>query len=337
MKIFRNFLFFGLLALSIVSMAFSCKKDKTVELIGNWVERSDFEGDARSEAVAFAIGNIGYVGLGYNGDDRLIDFWSYDPDRNNWTQIAEFDSSGRTAAIAFSAAGKGYVGTGYSGENKMKDFWAYDPVSNTWERKADFGGTARYAAVAFSIDNIGYVGTGYDGSNLKDIWAYDPGADEWNQKTSYQAKVQDAVAFVLDGKGYICTGYNNGEHINDLYMYDPANDIWTAKRKIAPVNANESYDDAYTIIRKKAVAFVIESNAYIATGNNTSLKNDVWEYDATTDLWKSRTSFEGTNRNDAVAFSTEDGRGFVTAGVSGSSHFDDLWEFKPTETFNQND
>jgi hypothetical protein len=333
MKISKNFLFIGLLSLSLLP---SCHHDDTVALVGNWLERKDFEGDARSEAVAFAIGNVGYVGLGYNGEDRLKDFWAYDADRNNWTQIADFDSSARTAAVAFSAAGKGYVGTGYDGKTKLADFEAYNPVTNTWDKSiADFEGSARYAAVAFSIDNIGYVGTGYDGSDLMDFWAYNPETDSWEQKNSFQSKVQEAVGFVLNGKGYITTGYHNTYNL-DFYMYDPANDTWTEKRKIGNVS-DESYDDKYTIQRKKAVAFTVGSKAYITTGDVGSTKSDVWEYDAATDLWTARTDFEGTGRKDAVAFSTEDGRGYVAVGISGSTYFDDIWEFKPTEKFNEDD
>ena len=239
--------------------------------------------------------------------------------------------------MAFTIAGKGYVGTGYDGVNKLSDFWAYDPLSDTWESVKSFEGTARYGAVAFSINGIGYVGTGYDGSNQKDFWAYDPIANDWIQKTSFQSKVKDAVGFVLNNKGYICTGYHN-EYNSDFYMYDPEGDTWTAKRKTADVS-DESFDDKYnSILRQRAVAFVVGTNAYITTGDvNNSPRSDVWEYNAATDLWTAKSNFEGVPRRDAVAFTTEDGRGFVTTGLSSTTYFDDIWEFKPMDESNLDD
>jgi len=338
MKIVRNLLLIALFTLAVGTSFISCKdKDDPVDLIGNWLELADFGGDARHEAVAFSIGEIGYVGTGYNGDERLNDFWAYDADRNNWTAIATDTAlKPRTGAVAFSAGGKGYVGTGRDNQNELKDFWSYDPDLNKWTRIADIP-VDRYGAVAFSISNIGYVGTGYNGSTLLDFYAYDPSVNLWIAKANYPSKVREAVAFVLDNKGYVCTGEKNGTPIDDFYMYDPATDTWLGKRRIDKVS-DESYDDDYNIIRQKAVAFAIGGKAYVTTGDYSGLKFDVWEYDPVNDLWTEKSIFEGQPRKDAVAFSTESGRGFVTTGVNGSAAFyDDLFEFKPLEDFNEDD
>jgi len=337
MKIYKNHLVIALLLVLSFFASYSCDDPTTTVLIGNWKEQSDFEGVARSSATAFSINDIGYVGLGYDGEDRRSDFWAYDPGRNSWTQIAAFAGSARNSATGFGAAGKGYVGFGYDGEAKLKDFWQYDPASNTWDSvDAPNGPSARYAAVAFSIGDIGYVGTGYDGNYLKDFWAFDPSSNTWTQKTSYGgSKRRDAVGFVIDGKGYICTGVNNGSYEKEFYMYDPSSDSWTAKRKIYN-SSDESYDDDYAIVRSNAVAFVIGGMAYIATGTIGSLKNDVWEYDPVTDLWEPKTNFEGSTRTDAVAFSIA-GRGFVLTGKSTSYQFDDIWEFLPNDDYDKED
>jgi len=339
MKISRNLLLLGLLTLAFVSSVISCKPDeKTEDLIGNWITLNDFIGDARYEAVAFSINEIGYVGSGYNGDDRLKDFYAYDADRNNWTMISTPPEqfAARTGAVAFSAAGKGYVGTGRDNTTELKDFWVYDPGTNEWDSIAPLP-VARYDAVAFSIDNKGYVGTGYNGSALLDFYQYDPGTDVWIPIANYPTKVRDAVAFVIDNKGYVCTGQKNGETINDFYMYDPSADTWNVKRKISNVS-DEAYDDDYTIVREKAVAFTIGGKGYVTTGNLSGLVSDVWEYDPAADLWADKTAFEGKGRINAVAFSTTSGRGFVATGYNGSSaYYDDLLEFKPLADYNEDD
>jgi|WetSurSiteA1Bulk_404760.scaffolds.fasta_scaffold02176_2 N-acetylneuraminic acid mutarotase len=341
MKIFNRYLLLGLFLISMVSFLSNCGGNDPEDLIGNWIKQSDFFGDARGDAVAFTIGNYAYVGTGYDGEDRRSDFFQYDAERNNWKQVADFGGKPRQGAVAFAAAGKGYVGTGWDGLKKYSDFWIYDPIDNTWDTlAAEFEGAERieprYAAVAFSIEDIGYIGTGFSGNALMDLWAYNPATNTWSPKTNYQSKVYDAVAFAINGKGYICTGWNNNTYSKDFFSYDPGTDSWTALRKIGNVS-DESYDDGYTIIRKKGVAFVIDGKAYVATGDMGNQKNDVWEYTPSTDLWTTRTNFEGATRVDAVAFSTADGRGFVTTGLSSSTPFDDIWEFKPLDTYNEED
>ncbi len=337
MKIYGNHLAIGLLSVVLLSTSISCKKSSTTVLVGNWKEQSDFEGVARSSATAFSINDIGYIGLGYDGDERRKDFWAYDPGRNSWTQVASFAGVARNSACGFGAAGKGFVGFGYNGESKLNDFWQYDPVGNKWDSvNAPNGPSARYGAVAFSINDIGYVGTGYDGNYLKDFWAYDPNSNTWTPKTSFGgSKRRDAVSFVIDGKGYICTGVNNGNYEKDFYSYDPASDSWNTLRKIFN-SSDESYDNDYAIVRSNAVAFVIGNKAYVTVGLNQSARKDTWEYDPATDLWDQKTDFEGSSRSDAVAFSIA-GRGFVTTGKSSSYQFDDIWEFLPNDDYNKED
>lgn len=346
MKIARNLLLLGLFVVSTVTTVISCKgDDDDDDLIGNWIELDEMGGNARSEAVAFSIGNVGYVGTGYNGEDHLKDFWSFNTETNRWEEIASLpeNASPRISAVAFSAAGKGYVGTGWNGDNRLADFWVYNPGTNTWDTlnavQANPGDapSARYGAVAFSINDIGYVGTGYDGNTLLDFYAYNPANNTWSTIANHPTKVREAAAFVLNNKGYVVTGEKNGEFINDFNRYDPESNSWTYMRKVSNFS-NESYDDAYTIVRKKAVAFVVGSKAYVTSGEKTgSLQSDTWEYDASTDLWTARTSFERAARKDAVAFSTANGRGFVCTGGSSTAYFDDLYEFRPADDYNDED
>src|SRR4030042_4265853 len=189
MKIFKEYLFPGLLLACLIFTLSMCKKDEAEDLIGNWTEQSDFEGDARSGAVTFTIGNLSYVGPGYDGTQRRKDFYYYNPENNSWTQVANFMGEARNAAVAFSVAGKGYVGTGNAIGKYFSDFWTYDPLSNSWSEAADLaecGGTARYGAVAFAINDTGYVAAGFDGNYLKDLWAYDASLDTFKKRQSIE-------------------------------------------------------------------------------------------------------------------------------------------------------
>lgn len=333
------FLYLICLVFALTMLFVSCGDDdeEKEQLVGNWIELSDFEGIPRSDAVGFSIGNKGYVGTGYDGEDRLIDFWEFDTDRDTWVQRADFPGAARNGAVGFSTDTKGYIGTGYDGRYKLKDFWEYDPGTNAWVKKADFGGSARYGAVGFVINNKCYIGTGYDDYYLKDFWAYDPSADVWTQMTSVGgSKRKDAAGFVVNGKGYICTGIDNGSYEDDFWEYDPAADSWVKKNAISNIS-DESFDDEYTSIKGiNKVAFSMGGKGYLATGGEGSAGTIVWEYDPLTDLWEQKTAFEGSGRIDAVAFAVGN-KGYITTGRSSSYYFDDIWAFEPASAYNDGD
>lgn len=319
-----------------VPLFLSCKGKEDEVLVGNWVELSVFDGLPRAYAVGFSIGNKGYIGTGHDGDKWHTDFWEYDPVRNSWTQKAEFPGVARGMAIGFSTSTKGYVGTGWDGKNRLKDFYEYDPASNSWERKADFAGSDRRMAVAMSINNKGYVGTGDSVYYFKDFWEYDPGSDQWTKKSSIGGnKRREASCFVIGNKGYVTGGIDNGVYLTDLWEYDPSSDTWTKKRAITNAS-NEAYDDNYTTIKGTGkVGFAINGKGYLATGGQTT-GTDVWEYDPQTDLWKPKTSFEGTARSNAVGFVIGN-RAYLTTGKSSGYYFDDLWAFDPDAEMNEED
>jgi hypothetical protein len=327
----RWILFISLFVLSVAG----CKKDDSSDssdLVGNWFKRSDFEGVSRSAAVVFTIGTKAYVGLGYDGKDRLTDFWEYDSDINNWVRKADFPGAARTGAVAFAIGSKGYVGTGYDGTTRLRDFYEFDPSTNTWTPLAEFGGTARYGAVGFAISGKGYLCSGDDGNFQKDLWEYDRTANQWTQKVSLSgAKRRSAVAFVISGKAYVCTGVNNGVYESDLWAYDPTTNAWTGMRAIANVSEGDYDDDYSDIVGTNKVAFTVGTKGYVATGGKGTTGTSVWEYDPSTDLWTSRTGLEGSARMEAVGFAIGS-YGYVTTGRSGSSYFDDAWGFEPGAT-----
>lgn len=314
----------------------SCKSSSTSTTLGDWQNRSEMDGVARSEAVSFVIGDSAYIATGYDGTYRLADVWQYNPALNSWRQKADLPGTPRSSAVAFTLNDKGYVGTGYDGANKLNDFWQYDPTANSWKKKADFAGTARYDAVGFAVQNKGYISTGYDGNYLKDFWQYDDASDSWTQMISMSGtKRSGAVAFVYNNKAYICTGNNNGvtTTVNDLWVFDPSADpYWSEKRQITNVSA-DSYDDQYTdITRTNGAAFVIGDYAYLATGNNGGSMSSCWQYNFAQDLWVKMTPFENSAREGAVGFSVSN-RGYIATGRSGSSPFDDIMEFLPNEPY----
>jgi N-acetylneuraminic acid mutarotase len=321
--------------LTVFALAVACNNDSDTVSMGNWTRMSDFDGLPRCDAVAFSIGKMGYVGTGYDGDDRLKDFWEYNTEKDYWVQKADFPGVARNGAVAFTVGSMGYVGTGYDGDNKLKDFYQFDPATNKWTQKDDFPGTARYGATGFGLDVKGYLGAGFDDNYLKDFFEYDPSNNTWTKIVSIGGqKRRDATSFVINNKGYVVSGLDNGSYLTDLYMYDPAKGEWTKMRAISDVS-DDSYDDDYTnIARISATAFTVNGKAYFTLGSSSSLLNTLWEYNPTTDLWKELTAFEGTIRTEAVGFGVGN-YGYVATGRSNSYYLEDIWRLDPTQEYDE--
>ncbi|MEM6844074.1 MAG: kelch repeat-containing protein [Bacteroidota bacterium] len=324
-----------LIIISLVANSACDDSEEESDLLGNWIERSDFEGFRRSSAVSFSIGEFAFVGTGFNGDEDEYyrDFWRYNVGQNFWQRIDSIPGAGRSAAVAFAIGGTGYVGLGFDGDDELRDFYRYDPNADSWTQIADFGGTARRNAVAFGLNGKGYVGTGDDGNALKDFWEYDPGSNTWTQIPSIGgSKRENAIAFALGDFAYVGTGSDNGSLELDFWRFDPTllpDFPWEKMNDL-------DEEDDYEVIRENASVFTMNGRAYIMTGLRGSVTNSVWEYNPSNDLWIEKTPLEGVARRDAVAFSVNE-RGFISTGRSGSSYFDDIWEFEPNDEEDEDD
>lgn len=326
-----------LVAATGVFQSCSSSSDSTTTSTGDWVRGGVLSGTDRSNAVAFEINGLGYLGTGYDGTNRLNDFWEYNPTTNGWRQRADFIGDARSEAIGFSVLGKGYIGLGYDGINLFKDFYEYDPGTNAWTQKSDFGTTipvqdhpvlGRYGAVAFAIGNYGYVGTGYDVTTKNDFFKYDPSADIWSTITSYPGeKRMSAIAFVAGNNGYVGTGIYNGIYQKDFFQYSPTADVW--KRM-------QGLENTYDLKRYGAAAFSINNKGYISTGTYTSVVSNTWEFTPPVTAngigyWTQKGNFEGVSRTGAVGL-TIGNRGYVLTGKNGNSRYGDMWELKPYAT-----
>ncbi len=315
----------------------------------------------RDGAVAFSIGNKGYLGLGKVGQlstaqDYKKDFWQYDPATNVWTQIADYGGDGQINSVGFSIGNKGYVGLGVMKNGSNFEYvynnnystsillFEYDPSVNLWTRKALFPeNTGRYGMAGFSIGNKGYLGLGflydnsYSGTNYvkNQFYEYNPTSDTWTRKADFPVVgIRYAVAFNIGSKGYVGTGQKviADQYVgapsfsNDFWEYNPATDIWTQKANFGGT------------ARAYAAGFSIGSKGYIGAGDDGVRKNDFWEYNPSTDAWTQMANFGGAARQSAVGFSIGNkgylGTGNVPNPTTTNTAFNystkDIWEYSAT-------
>lgn len=312
----------------MLSFAFTGCTSDDESIKGNWLVTTVFDDEPRSSAVTATIGNFAFMGTGFDGDYYLNDFWKYDISGGYWSQVSDFPGSARFSAVAFAIADSVYVGTGKDGVTYYSDFYKYDVNADTWESIPDFGGTPRKGAVAFNSTTAGYVGTGDDSLNdKKDFWKYDPSTNSWQELVGFGGnKRREAVSFTIGDQVYMGTGASNEINQVDFWVFDLGDESWTRLKDL-------DEKDSYEIKRSNATGFAIGEYGYICGGNGY---NSTWRYDPSTDKWKKRTNFEGNARQDAsVIYNGE--RGFVLLGKSGNYYFDDMYEFKPLEKYEDED
>lgn len=144
------------------------RPNETDATLGTWTKKADFPGTARANAVAFAIGDQGYVGTGDNSlvnmetdggipaaDSIFYDFYRYDPFNNKWHKQENYTANqqGRmgairpiTHAVGMALQGRklGFIGYGIipdnyvvpnlpesfsAGSRAQEDFWQYQPYN----------------------------------------------------------------------------------------------------------------------------------------------------------------------------------------------------------------
>ena len=343
------------LSASIIIFFIACTRpnpEPYMDYSGNWVWKNKMDCPARNGASSWVIGDTGYIVTGYNSDSDscLPDLWQFDPGPNTWSQKANLPGAARQYGAAFVVGNNGYITSGYNTKTNqaLQDCWQYDPATNSWKKMADLpdlngpGTGARYDAVGFAVGNYGYIGTGYNGNYLNDFWKLDPAANQWSPvPNSPVNKKSGAVAFVYLNKAYICTGINNGILQNDFWQYDPLIG-WTQLRDIANTS-NDVYDDDYTdIARYHAVAITntLSPARFIITLGlaGAPIKKSL-EYDITVYAWERKTTYERSERSEAVGWSfSRLKRAFIGSGKNfAGQSLNDYDEWFPDNIYNPND
>ncbi|WP_437920159.1 Kelch repeat-containing protein [Sphingobacterium sp. LRF_L2] len=327
-----------ILACAVAFTSFnSCKKDNDDDSTDTgpteWTKSVVFKNAPRSGAASFTIAeeNKAYVVGGYVNPTVGISLDGAAFNGTAWSNIADFTGPARHEAVGFAVGGKGYVGTGQNLQNELfKDFYAYNPSTNSWTEVAEFPGEARHGAVAFSLGQYGYVGLGRNvaGQNLGDMYRYNPMTDSWTEMENlpFVDKTSYAFSFVIGDKAYVGGGYTNSNDLPDgFYSFDGTN--WKT------LNSLNRSDDSYTYDARKqrASTFVIGNYGYVVSGKGTSgsVTSTVWKYEPSTDSWTDKHQALTKDAREKAAGFSIDGKGYVVTGVSGSTVFDNMYQFTP--------
>jgi hypothetical protein len=194
-----------------------------------WTQKANFTGTARAYDIGFAIGNKGFIGMGYDVHTMTYfkDIWEYDTTADAWKRKNDFGGSVREEASAFAVGNNGYL---CFGEDNVigwtRDMWQYDTILDMWTQKSSYpSGVGLYGVAGFVIGNNIYVGTGQDSSSkcYQFFWRYNTLTDTWNQEAKFPGAPRgDCSAFAVGDSGYMGFGTDNNAILySDFHKFYP--------------------------------------------------------------------------------------------------------------------
>lgn len=127
--------------------------------------------EARWAGVGFSLGNVGYLGLGFNGTENFNDFWAYHPAKGTWQQKASLPNFRRAKCYGLAINNRGLVGAGLIETTQdflvlNSQYWYY-PLSDRWEEATPLKQEGAYFYATSSAQNLLLLG-GFTRRNNQD-------------------------------------------------------------------------------------------------------------------------------------------------------------------------
>jgi N-acetylneuraminic acid mutarotase len=303
---------------------------------GGWRKMGDFFNDNAVYKLLFVLRGKAYFKVSMNYQDLESDFWAYDPISNSFSARKELPT--KDGGELYMAIGdKGYYGPGltfYAGDyTDSNEFWQYNPDIDTWERKADFIANEVDSPGVFVIGDQAYVCGWQEKNGLRqrsDVYQYNSVTNVWSKKQALYPLnefLSTQLQFGVDGKGYLFGGRNGRVEpyslVDSLYttVYNPSNDSFSSLRNIT-----------FPYKHAPQTSWVSNNSIYMYCGgvnhSSANFKNEIWEFNVNSSVWRKREDFGGSIRTGSFAFAI-DGKFYICFGQDNGVHKNDIWEYNP--------
>ncbi|MCX6271584.1 MAG: T9SS type A sorting domain-containing protein [Bacteroidetes bacterium] len=288
---------------------------------GTWVQKADFPGGFRVNAVCFSVEGHGYIGGGFSpwiGPD-LYDMWAYDPVSDSWDQLADLPVNLSYATVLTINDTAYFFTTADSGGIKTFECWKYFVQQDSLGLFSSYPASGNYDIVAgFTIQQKACLLIQHDPLLL---FEFDPLYKTWVQKADFplSGTLYDFTAFSALDRGYIFEGYNTVGNTNDLWEWNSSTDTWMQKASLPDT------------LRGNSASFSFNDKGFIFGGLISPWPfiplSDFWKYNPLTDSWTELPNFGGWGRGYAASFVIGN-YAFVGPGTgTGTVAFTDLWSF----------
>jgi hypothetical protein len=184
----------------------------------NWTRMNNFPGKPRVDAGGFAVGNIGYYGMGYLGPGDAMDWWRYDPAADTWTQKANFAYDTYNANYGFT-----FAGTGYLLSFDDLNWSSYDTAADQWIPRLALPSFVEPSGLSATAGIKGFFIEGAGRFHL--TWVYDASSATWSQQTSFATQRTGSVSLGLNNTLYMGLGkyiwLPSNSWPNDWWQFQP--------------------------------------------------------------------------------------------------------------------
>mmetsp|Transcript_20838 Transcript_20838/g.62085 ORF Transcript_20838/g.62085 Transcript_20838/m.62085 type:complete len:510 (-) Transcript_20838:210-1739(-) len=290
----------------------------------------------RSLHAGIVVGDSLYIFGGYDGSNRVNDFYKFSFKASKWSQIsvAGASPSARDRHVVVSHNEQIYIFAGYDGNNRVNDFWQYDTQHEVWSiMDATLGNppTPRHSHSGVEYDGSMYIFAGYDGNYRSDFHRYNFSQRKWSMPGPVKGSVPKAryrtSAVAYKNRMLVVGGHDGAKHLNDFYQFNFDNLEWSLVEttgQVPPPSPRDSHS-----------AIICGDSMYLFGGSTGSARNDLYSFSFETDQWHEVRPVTGSGQKANVPCSRfchtcdmYNNSLFVFGGYDGQQRLNDFWQFK---------
>eukprot|EP00927_Polykrikos_kofoidii_P033856 TRINITY_DN28703_c0_g1_i1.p1 TRINITY_DN28703_c0_g1~~TRINITY_DN28703_c0_g1_i1.p1 ORF type:complete len:510 (+),score=56.86 TRINITY_DN28703_c0_g1_i1:108-1637(+) len=289
----------------------------------------------RSLHAGIVVGDCLYVFGGYDGNNRVNDFYKFSFKVPKWSQIPATATcpSARDRHVCVSHEGRIYIFAGYDGNNRVNDFWQYDTENEVWSTvEATLGNppTPRHSHCGSEHDGSMYIFAGYDGNYRSDFHRYNFSQRKWSVvpvKGSVPKARYRTSAVAYKNSMLVVGGHDGAKHLNDFYQFKFDNLEWSLVETtggVSPPSPRDSHS-----------AVICGDTMYLFGGSTGSARNDLYAFSFETDQWHEIRQAGGSGQKPYVPFprfchtcDMYNNALYVFGGYDGQQRLNDFWQFQ---------
>ncbi|CAN0009206.1 unnamed protein product, partial [Phaeothamnion confervicola] len=229
----------------------------------------------RSLHVAAVLNDSIYVFGGYDGSNRVNDFYEFSIPTRVWTLVpaAGRPPSPRDRHTGVVHGNSFYVFAGFDGTQRVNDFFEFSFATKQWapvQASAGVAPSPRHSHAAVVYGNSMFVFGGYDGSYRSDFHEFDLESRVWTAvgAAGRVPRARYRATCVVHGTClYLFGGHDGTRHLNDVHVFDFEPRVWVTLNTEGPP----------PIPRDSHVAVIHGKSMYVFGGSTGSAMNDFHE------------------------------------------------------------
>mmetsp|Transcript_56873 Transcript_56873/g.133639 ORF Transcript_56873/g.133639 Transcript_56873/m.133639 type:complete len:509 (+) Transcript_56873:273-1799(+) len=276
-----------------------------------------------------------YIFGGYDGSNRVNDFYKFSFKASKWTQITATGASpsARDRHVVVSHGCKIYIFAGYDGNNRVNDFWQYDTEHEVWtivDAAIGQPPTPRHSHSGVEYNGSMYVFAGYDGNYRSDFHRFNFSQRKWSivpvKGTVPKARYRtSAVAY--KNRMLVVGGHDGAKHLNDFHQFNFDTLEWSLVEtmgQVAPPSPRDSHS-----------AVVCGDTMYLFGGSTGSARNDLYSFSFETYQWHEVRPASMAGQKAAVpcprfchTCEVYNNSLYIFGGYDGQQRLNDFWQFR---------